>query len=123
MVAPFMWALSLVGMIPAILVALMNNLGSDVALAHQLFGVIPSPFYILDIIFMFIVVQQIDNNLITPILVGESVGLHPMIVMIVLLIGGTLMGPLGMLFAVPTAGVIKVILDEIQFISRNSHLL
>jgi predicted PurR-regulated permease PerM len=55
--------------------------------------------------------------------VGESVGLHPMIVMIVLLIGGTLMGPLGMLFAVPTAGVIKVILDEIQFISRNSHLL
>jgi predicted PurR-regulated permease PerM len=117
MVGPF------VGMIPAILVALMNNLGSDVALAHQLFGVIPSPFYILDIIFMFIVVQQIDNNLITPILVGESVGLHPMIVMIVLLIGGTLMGPLGMLFAVPTAGVIKVILDEIQFISRNSHLL
>ncbi|MBL7014105.1 MAG: AI-2E family transporter [Candidatus Marinimicrobia bacterium] len=117
MVGPF------VGMVPAILVALMNNLGSDIALAHQLFGVIPSPFYILDIIFMFIVVQQIDNNLITPILVGESVGLHPMIVMIVLLIGGTLMGPLGMLFAVPAAGVIKVILHEIQFISKNSHLL
>ncbi len=117
MVGPF------VGMVPAILVALMNNLGSDAALAHQLFGIIPSPFFMLDIIFMFIVVQQIDNNLITPILVGESVGLHPMIVMIVLLIGGTLIGPLGMLFAVPAAGVLKVIFQEVSFISKNSHLL
>jgi predicted PurR-regulated permease PerM len=117
MVGPF------VGMIPAILTALMNNLGNEPALAHQLFGIIPSPFFMLDIIFMFIIVQQIDNNFITPILVGESVGLHPMAVMIVLLIGGTMMGPLGMLFAIPTAGVLKVIISEIIFISKNSHLL
>ena len=47
---------------------------------------------------MFIIVQQIDNNFITPLVVGDSVGLHPMAVMLVLLIGGTLIGPLGMLF-------------------------
>ena len=46
-----------------------------------------------------------------------------MAVMLVLLIGGTLLGPLGMLFAVPAAGVIKVILVELIFISKNSHLL
>jgi len=56
-------------------------------------------------------------------LVGKSVGLHPMLVMIVLLIGGTLLGPLGMLFAVPATGVIKVILNEIAFIRKNAHLL
>jgi predicted PurR-regulated permease PerM len=44
-------------------------------------------------------------------------------VMIVLLIGGTLIGPIGMLFAIPAAGVIKVIIGEIIFISKNSHLL
>ena len=110
-------------MIPAILIALMNNIGNDVALTHQLFNIIPSPFYTLDIIVMFIIVQQIDNNFITPILVGESVGLHPMAVMIVLLIGGTLIGPLGMLFAIPAAGVIKVIISEVIFITKNSHLL
>ena len=109
--------------IPAILIALMNNLGNDAAMAHQLFGVVPSPFFIMDIVFMFIVVQQIDNNFITPILVGESVGLHPMAVMIVLFIGGTMMGPLGMLFAIPAAGVLKVIISEMIFISKNSHLL
>ena len=117
MVGPF------VGMGPAILIALMNNLGNDIALTHQIFGIIPSPFFLLDIIIMFIIVQQIDNNFITPVLVGESVGLHPMLVMIVLLIGGIMIGPLGMLFAVPAAGVMKVIISESIFISKNSHLL
>ena len=54
---------------------------------------------------------------------GESVGLHPMAVMIVLLIGGTLIGHLGMLFAIPTAGVLMVVVSEIVFVTKNSHLL
>ena len=112
-----------VGMIPAILIAFMNNIGNDVAMAHQLFGVIPSPFFLFDIILMFLIVQQIEGNLITPQLVGKSVGLHPMIVMIALLIGGTILGPLGMLFAVPATGVLKVILKEIAFVRQNAHLL
>lgn len=114
-----------VGMVPAILIAIMNNIaaGNEAAVAHQLFGVIPSPFFILDIIFMFILVQQIDNNFITPVLVGESVGLHPMAVMIALLIGGTLLGPMGMLFAVPAAGILKVIGREVMFVTKNAHLL
>ncbi len=112
-----------VGMIPAILIAFMNNIGNDVAMAHLLFGVIPSPFFLFDIILMFLIVQQIEGNLITPALVGKSVGLHPMIVMIALLIGGTILGPLGMLFAVPATGVLKVILKEIAFVRQNAHLL
>ena len=112
-----------VGMVPALIIALMNNIGNDAATAHMFFGAIPSPFFALDIIFMFLVVQQIEGNLITPALVGKSVGLHPMLVMIVLLIGGTLLGPLGMLFAVPATGVIKVILVEVAFLRKNSHLL
>ena len=72
---------------------------------------------------MFIVVQQIDNNFVTPLVVGESTGLHPLIVMISLLIGGIVMGPVGMLFAVPTAGVVKVIFQELNFIYQNSHLI
>ena len=112
-----------VGMVPAILIAFMNNIGNEAALSHMLFGVIPSPFYILDILLMFIIVQQIEGNLITPTLVGKSVGLHPMIVMIALIIGGTILGPLGMLFAVPATGVLKVIGQEVTFVRRNAHLL
>ena len=112
-----------VGMVPAILIAFMNNIGNEVALSHLLFGAVPSPFFILDIIVMFIIVQQIEGNLITPTLVGKSVGLHPMIVMIALIIGGTILGPLGMLFAVPATGVLKVIGQEVAFVRRNAHLL
>ena len=112
-----------VGMIPAVLIAFMNNIGNEAAMAHTLFGAIPSPFYLLDIVFMFLIVQQIEGNLITPALVGKSVGLHPIIVMISLLIGGTILGPLGMLFAVPATGVMKVILTEIAFVRKNAHLL
>ena len=89
----------------------------------MLFGVLPSPFFIFDIVLMFLVVQQIEGNLITPALVGKSVGLHPMLVMIALLIGGTILGPLGMLFAVPATGVLKVIFKEIAFVKKNAHLL
>ena len=117
MVGPF------IGMVPAILIALMNNIGNESAITHQIFSIVPSPFFVLDIILMFIFVQQLDNNFITPLVVGESVGLHPMIVMIVLIIGATLIGPIGMLFAIPAAGVLKVLLREIIFISKNSHLL
>ena len=101
----------------------MNNLGSDAAMSHTLFGAIPSPFFILDIVLMFLIVQQIEGNLITPALVGKSVGLHPIIVMMALLIGGTILGPLGMLFAVPATGVLKVIITEIAFVRKNAHLL
>ena len=117
MVGPF------IGMVPAILITIMNNVGNESAFSHYIFDIVPSPFFIFDIILMFIVVQQIDNNFITPLVIGESVGLHPMIVMIVLIIGGTLMGPLGMLFAIPATGVLKVLFREIIFISKNSHLL
>lgn len=112
-----------VGMVPAVLIAFMNNIGNEAAMAHTLFGAIPSPFYLLDIVLMFLIVQQIEGNLITPALVGKSVGLHPIIVMISLLIGGTILGPLGMLFAVPATGVMKVILTEIAFVRKNAHLL
>ena len=112
-----------VGMVPAILISFMNNIGNDASTAHMLFGVLPSPFFIFDIILMFLIVQQIEGNLITPTLVGKSVGLHPMLVMISLLVGGTLLGPLGMLFAVPASGIIKVIFKEIAFVRQNAQYL
>lgn len=106
-----------VGMVPAILIAVMNHLGSDVSSPKHLLVVIVS------IVIMFIIVQQIDNNIVTPKLVGHSVGMHPIMVIIALLIGGNLMGPVGMLVAVPAAGTIKVILNEVLWAVRNAHLL
>jgi len=57
-------------------------------------------------------VQTFEGFLLTPRIVGESVGLHPGVVIVALLIGGDLFGFLGLLIAVPLAAVAKVFVDE-----------
>lgn len=63
-----------------------------------------------------IIVQQIDNHLLAPKIVGDSVGLHPVITMVVLLVGADVGGILGMLLAVPVAATVKNLLS-----GRNSR--
>lgn len=61
---------------------------------------------------MIIVLQQIDENLIYPRVVGNSVGLPSMWVMVAVTLGGSLMGVLGMLLFVPLASVLYALLRE-----------
>jgi len=59
---------------------------------------------------VFLVGQFIEGNFVTPNLVGERIGLHPVWVIFALLAGGALFGFVGVLLAVPTAAVIGVLL-------------
>ncbi len=58
---------------------------------------------------LFIVGQAIEGNFLTPKLVGERVGLHPVWVIFALLAGGALFGFLGVMLAVPVAAAIGVL--------------
>ena len=58
-----------------------------------------------------IVVQQIDNHLLAPKIVGESVGLHPVITMVMLIVGSDIGGIVGMLLAVPVAATVKNLIE------------
>lgn len=71
-----------------------------------------NPFKILYAIIAMLVVQQIDNNLLAPKIVGESVGLHAVFTMLAILIGGNVGGLLGMLLAVPLAASFKVLFNN-----------
>jgi predicted PurR-regulated permease PerM len=55
------------------------------------------------------VVQQIDNHLISPNVMGRTVRLHPVVVMLALLLGATVGGLFGMLVVVPLIGVAKIV--------------
>ena len=59
---------------------------------------------------MFIIVQQIDNNFISPKIIEGRVGLHPVTTIMVILAGGQFFGILGMLLAVPVAAILKIVL-------------
>ncbi len=56
-----------------------------------------------------IVIQQIEGNLITPKIMGDKLGLHPLLIVFSILAGGQLLGFWGLLLAVPAAAVLKVI--------------
>jgi predicted PurR-regulated permease PerM len=58
-------------------------------------------------------VQQIDNHLISPLVMQRAVNLHPAAVMIALLAGESLLGFVGLLFAVPTAASLKIICSHL----------
>jgi predicted PurR-regulated permease PerM len=59
------------------------------------------------------VAQQIDNHFISPIVMQRAVKLHPAAVMLALLAGGTLGGFFGLLLAVPTAAVLKIVVGHL----------
>jgi predicted PurR-regulated permease PerM len=65
--------------------------------------------YVGGIALFFIVVQLLESNVITPRIMGESVGLHPLWIVFSLFAGGSLMGITGMLLAVPVAASIGVL--------------
>jgi predicted PurR-regulated permease PerM len=57
-----------------------------------------------------LIVQQIDNHIISPNVMARTVKLHPVTVMLGLLIGGTLAGLVGMLLTVPVIASVKIVL-------------
>lgn len=80
-----------------------------VVLALMKFGL---GWEILQVILVFVVVQGIEGWLLTPQIVGDKVGLHPLVVMIALIVGGSLMGIWGMLLAIPITAVLSVLANE-----------
>ncbi|MDD3822887.1 MAG: AI-2E family transporter [Sphaerochaetaceae bacterium] len=61
---------------------------------------------------LFLVLQQIEGNIIYPRVVGESIGLPALWVLAAVMIGGSLFGVTGMLAGVPLAAVVHVLLGE-----------
>lgn len=105
----------------ALIIGLIAGLGDIIPYFGPIIGIIPAIlFALLDspgkaiwVIIIFTIIQQIEGNIVSPKIVGESVGIHPVIIIIILLIGGSLFGILGMLLAVPFAAIMKVIVSFI----------
>jgi putative permease len=65
------------------------------------------------IVIAFILIRLFDDAVVQPLTISQSVRLHPLTIIFTILIGGHLFGIIGMLFAVPVAGVVKVITMEL----------
>lgn len=76
------------------------------------FILVNDPFQALIFVGMFLVLQQIEGNLIYPKVVGTSIGLPGMWVLVAVTIGGDLMGITGMLVMIPISSVLYALMRE-----------
>lgn len=77
-----------------------------------LFILVDNPMQAVWFVIMFLVLQQIEGNLIYPKVVGNSIGLPGMWVLVAITVGGELMGVSGMFLMIPVASVLYALLRE-----------
>ena len=59
--------------------------------------------------------QQIEGNILSPKVTGDSIDMHPLIVILLLIVGGKISGFIGMVLAVPVGVVVKVIYEDLNY--------
>ena len=67
----------------------------------------------------FIVYQQIENNVLQPLIYRRTVALHPLLVIVAILIGAALLGIVGALLAIPIAGAIQIVVKDWWSLRRS----
>ncbi len=73
------------------------------------------------ILVYFIFIHIIEGYVVGPRVLGRSLGLHPAISIVALLVGGEVFGLWGALFAAPIAGIVQVVLSALWMEWRESH--
>ena len=88
----------ILGGIPVIFVALLDSTSK---------GIITT--------IVILIIQQIEGNLLSPKITGDSTNMHPLIIVILLLIGEKIGGVVGMIFIIPLAVIFKVMYEDINY--------
>ncbi|WP_404331270.1 AI-2E family transporter [Mesobacillus maritimus] len=80
-------------------------------------GLFDSPAKAALVLVVIVIAQQLEGNLLSPLILGKSLDTHPATIIIILLVAGNLAGILGMVLAVPTYAVAKtIILNTVRFL-------
>ena len=114
----------LIGLVAG-LISFVPDLGTIIGVAA---GVIAAMFQFSDSIHVIMVLvvfgigQMLEGMVLTPLLVGDRIGLHPVAVIFAVLAGGQLFGFVGILLALPAASVIMVLLRHVNDLYRGSVL-
>ncbi|WP_029331724.1 AI-2E family transporter [Exiguobacterium oxidotolerans] len=116
-----------IGIDYAILLAMFATLTNIIPFLGPVIGVIPAlivgfiqdPILAVYAIIVMTVAQQIDSHIMSPLVQGRTLDVHPLTIIIVLLVAGNIAGFFGVLLGVPFYAVMKVIILNLQ---RLYHL-
>lgn len=101
--------IALASVVAAMLVFIPLVGGFFALIPPALFAILFAPDRVGWLLLVLLAVQQVQFNVVMPRLVGQAIGLHPLLVFAALLLGGTVAGGWGVLFGIPVAGVIASI--------------
>lgn len=82
------------------------------AIPAILLGLVVSPMTALKTAIFYLVVQQVENHIIVPKIMGDSIHLHPVVVIVGLLLAGELYGIGGMILALPVIAVVRILIKH-----------
>jgi predicted PurR-regulated permease PerM len=113
--------LMILGVKYALVLALLAAIGEFIPYLGPTLSAIPaiflafsqSPIKALFVLILFVIIQQLENNLLVPKVMQKAVGLNPILSITALLIGARVGGIVGMILAIPVATAISVIVREI----------
>ncbi len=116
----FFVAMSILGMPYAVLISVLIAITALIPIFGAFIGcaigavliLIVNPKQALIFVIMFLILQQIEGNLIYPHVVGGSVGLPSIWVLVAITVGGDLMGVVGMIIFIPLCSVIYTLFRE-----------
>jgi predicted PurR-regulated permease PerM len=120
-------ALAAMGVPYFFVLALIAGIGEMIPMVGPLLSAIPaiavaftvSPGLALGVAVFFIAQQMLENNVLVPKVMGETVGLNAVTVIASLVIGTELLGFVGALLAVPTTAIIQVFVEELYLTEKE----
>ena len=115
-------AYTLLGLPGALLLALIAALTEAIPIIGPLLGAIPailvaatvSPELALVVAGVYVVIQLVEGSVLVPLVMRNTIGISPLLVLLSLLIGGAAGGLVGAFFAVPVAASIEIVLSRLQ---------
>ncbi len=80
---------------------------------------VQSPSLALFAVLLYIVIQQIENYVLVPKIMGRTVGANPVIILLAVLVGFKIAGIIGMLLAVPIVAAISVVISDLREVRQT----
>ena len=117
---PYGWLIAIV----AGVLNLIPFLGSFLAMVPAIVvGLFVSPMMLVSVLVVFMIEQTLEGRLITPKLLGNSLQIHPVTVLVILLSAGNIFGLVGVIFGIPGYAIMKVLLYRLyKWWQENSGL-
>ncbi|HOE74814.1 MAG TPA: AI-2E family transporter [bacterium] len=119
--APYSLALGVIAGVLELVPVLGPIIAATVAVALTFAA--GSPIWMLIVIVaVFVVIQQIENQVIVPKIMQKAIGVSPIVIIIAVIVGGRLLGLGGAVLAIPLVGIFSVLLQEyLRIVNRDTQ--